>query len=270
MNLTRTAIMMTAWRRPQYLRQTLAAWAKVDGVRDVTAFRICLDPSDRLEKMLAVIAEARTEHGLDIEARVNTRHLGVSVNPVESGTTIFGDYPDIDYIVMAEEDLLPADDTLRYLSWADETFRDNPEVLINCAHSPDNPTADADPAAVVLLPRFRVWIWGTWRDRWFSTLEPTWDRAYYTGNQETGQQSGFDWNIDLRVLRGHNPHTKGRKYLCALPLASRSQNIGRFEGVHAAPGAYESTLNPSFREKFGDVDYRLVNARGPATQGLVS
>ena len=66
MDLTRTAIMMTAWRRPQYLRQTLASWAKVDGVRDVAAFRVCLDPSDRLEKMLAVIAEARSEHGLDI------------------------------------------------------------------------------------------------------------------------------------------------------------------------------------------------------------
>ena len=177
-----TAIAMTAWRRPQYLRQTLASWAQVDGIRDVAAFSIHIDPSDRLDKMLAVIAEARGEYGLDITARVNTRHLGVSVNPVESGTAVFREHPDVDFIVMAEEDLVVADDTLRYLTWANETFRDTPSVLIACAHSPDNPDPDADPAAVVLLPRFRCWIWGTWRDRWFNTLAPAWDRNYSHGD----------------------------------------------------------------------------------------
>jgi hypothetical protein len=166
---------------------------------------------------------------------------------------------------MAEEDLTPADDTLRLLAWGRDTFRDDPAVLINCAHSPDDPDPDADPAAVVLLPRFRCWIWGTWRDRWFDVLEPTWDRAYYTGNQETGQQAGFDWHIDLRVLHGHDLHTMGRKFVCSLPLASRSQNIGQYEGVHAAPSAFEGTRNPSFREKFGDVEYRVVDCRVAST-----
>ena len=77
----RTAIMMTAWRRPQYLRQTLASWAQVDGIKDVAEFRVCLDPSDRLDKMLAVIAEARGDYGLDITARVNTRHLASPSTP---------------------------------------------------------------------------------------------------------------------------------------------------------------------------------------------
>ena len=273
MNLARTAIMMTAWRRPQYLRQVLASWAKVDGVRDVAAFVVCLDESDRTDRMIAVIAEAFTEHGLLVSAYPNNDHagnpvqFGVSVNPVESGTMILNRFPQVDYLVMAEEDLIVADDTLRYLSWADEMFRDNPEVLIACAHSPDNPSVDADPAAVVLMRRFRCWIWATWRDRWFNVLEPTWDRAYYTGNQETGQQAGFDWNIDLRVIHGHDPHTKGQKYLCALPLASRSQNIGRFEGVHADPTAYPGTINPSFRETFGMVDYRLAGTPVKEYQG---
>ena len=249
MDLTRTAIAMTAWRRPQYLRQTLASWAQVDGIRDVAAFSIHLDPSDRLDKMLAVIAEARGEYGLDITARVNTRHLGVSVNPVESGTAVFREYPDVDFLVMAEEDLVVADDTLRYLTWADETFRDTPSVLIACAHSPDNPDPDADPAAVVLLPRFRCWIWGTWRDRWFNTLAPAWDRNYSSGTPEH-PEVGFDYNIDLRVIPQGG-------YVCALPLAARSQNIGRFEGVHADASTYDGTQNPSFREKFGDVEYKV-------------
>ena len=152
---------------------------------------------------------------------------------------------------MAEEDLVVADDTLRYLSWADETFRDTPGVLIACAHSPDNPDPDADPAAVVLLPRFRCWIWGTWRDRWFNTLAPAWDRNYSTGTPEH-PEVGFDYNIDLRVIPQGG-------YVCALPLAARSQNIGRFEGVHADASTYDGTQNPSFREKFGEVDYRVAD-----------
>ena len=250
MNLANTAVMMTAWRRPQYLARTLQSWAKVDGIKDVAAFRIYLDPSDRLDKMLAVIASARGDYGLDITARVNQKHLGVSVNPVEGGTAVFSEYPEVDFIVMAEEDLIVAADTLRYLTWARDTFRDSPEVLIACAHSPDNPDPDADPGAVVLLPRFRVWIWGTWRDRWFKTLEPTWDRSYSTGTVGH-QECGFDYNIDLRVIPEGG-------FVCALPLASRSQNCGRFEGVHSDPAAYESTQNPSFRHEFGEVEYRLV------------
>ena len=244
------AIAMTAWRRPQYLRQTLASWAQVDGIKDVAEFRICLDPSDRLDKMLAVIAEARGDYGLDITARVNTRHLGVSVNPVEGGTAVFCEHPDVDFIVMAEEDLIVADDTLRYLTWARDTFRDDPMVLLACAHSPDSPAADADPAAVVLLPRFRCWIWGTWRDRWEKTLRPTWDRDYSSGTPDH-PETGWDYNIDLRIIPQGG-------YVCALPLASRSQNIGRFEGVHADAGVYEGTLNPSFREKFGEAEYKVV------------
>ena len=38
-----------------------------------------------------------------------------------------------------------------------------------------------------------------------------------------------------------------------------SQNIGRFEGVHADASTYDGTQNPSFREKFGEVDYRVAN-----------
>jgi hypothetical protein len=247
------AVMMTAWRRPQYLARTLQSWAKVDGIRDVAAFQICLDPSDRLDKMLAVIAEARGDYGLPITAHCNARHLGVSSNPADSGTAIFREHPDVDFIVMAEEDLKVSDDLLRYMAWADGTFRSDPRILCACAHSPDNPHPDADPAAVVLEPRFRVWVWGTWRDRWFDTLLPDWDRDYSSGTPED-PRCGFDCNIDGRIIpRGG--------FRCVLPLASRSQNIGQFGGVHADAGVFASTFNPSFRETFGVVDYKVAELR---------
>ena len=251
MNLANTAIMMTAWRRPHYLRRTLRSWAKVDGVRDVATFTVCLDPSDRLDAMLEVIQDAQDD-GLPVTAHINPERYGVSVNPAEGGSMIFHSYPEVDYLVLAEEDLIVADDTLRYFAWVNENFRDTRGVLIACAHSPDDPDPEADPAMVVLLPRFRVWVWATWRDRWFRTLEPTWDRSYNTGTVGH-QECGFDFNIDLRVIPEGG-------YVCALPAASRSQNIGRFEGVHSDPNTYAKTLNWSFQETFGEPDYYISSS----------
>jgi hypothetical protein len=125
-------------------------------------------------------------------------------------------------------------------------FEDDQKVFGVCAHTAENTPADADETAVHLLPRFRTWVWGTWRDRWFDVAVPTWDRDYSSGNP-----SGYDWNLDLRVV-------PERDMRCVFPLASRSQNIGKFEGVHAQPGEFDATQDPSFREKRGKVSYRLV------------
>lgn len=239
---------MWCWRRPQYLRRTLAAWAKVDGVHDLRAITIALDPSDREAAMMAVIEQASNQYGLTIIVRRNPEQLGVSVNPVESGSRILDEDPGAKFLIAMDEDMLLSDDLLRYMEWAATKFEDDETVFGVCAHTAENTPADADPAAVQLLPRFRTWVWGTWRDRWFDVAVPTWDRDYSTGNP-----SGYDWHLDLRVV-------PERGLRCVFPLASRSQDTGKFEGVHAQPADFDRFQDPSFREKRGKVEYRLVEA----------
>lgn len=241
------AIMMTAWRRPQYLRRTLESWTKVRGVQDVATFHIALDPSDRSDDMLKVIGEFGPR--LPITVHINEQRYGVSENPVESGTDVFIRNPYVNFIVMAEEDLVVSDDVLEYMEWSSAYFSTGHSVLCVCAHSPDDPSPDADPSDVVVQQRFRVWVWGTWRDRWFEVLEPSWDRNYSSGTADD-PSCGFDYNIDRRVMPQGG-------YVAALPLASRSQNIGQFEGVHADASGFRDTYNPSFREHFETTDYRF-------------
>ncbi len=256
MSLSDTAIVMTAWKRPQYLRRVLESWAAVRGVHDVRSFTIGLDPSERQQKMLDIVQQARDRHGLNITVIENPERYDNLGNPLETARAVFGSDPGVQFLVFAEEDLIVSDDVLDYLAWTDEQFRDDQTVLIACAHTEEGASYWADPRDVHLGTRFRCWIWASWRDRWDTVLEPTWDRTYSTGTPEH-PGSGWDHHIDARIIPGGG-------YRTVLPAASRSQNIGKFEGVHASPGEYASTLNPSFREVYGLVDYQLSNISSSA------
>ena len=85
--------------------------------------------------------------------------------PVVSGSHILNEDPGTAFLIAMDEDTLVSDDLLRYMEWAATRFEDDPGVFCVCAHTAENMPADADPEAVHLLPRFRAWVWGTWRDR---------------------------------------------------------------------------------------------------------
>lgn len=246
--MAETEIMMTAWRRPQYLRKVLQSWSQVRGIRDVP-IKVFLEPSDRQGQMLELIYEAQDWGVLDIGVHENPERLGVLVNPVESAGRMFRENTDLQYLIFAEEDLIVSNDVLEYFRWADKEFRDREDVLIACAHTTEGAKKEASPEEVHLGTRFRCWIWSTWRDRWEKVLEPTWDRNYGSAQHER-DGAGWDYNIDSRIIpRGD--------YKTVLPAASRSQNIGKFEGVHADPSTYVHTLNPSFQPVREPVSYRL-------------
>ena len=250
MNISDMTVGMWAWRRPRYLRRTLASWAQVDGVRDLRSITIALEPSDREADMMAVIDHARDEYGLPLTVRHNPQRLGPQVNPVVSGSHILNEDPDTAFLIAMDEDTLLSDDLLRYMEWAATRFEDDPGVFCVCAHTAENSDADADPEAVHLLPRFRAWVWGTWRDGWFDIAVPTWDRDHSSGNP-----SGYDWNLDLRVLPQRNLRA-------AFPPLHGSRTSANSRGVHAHPADFDRFQDPSFREKRGKVEYRLVEAPG--------
>jgi hypothetical protein len=247
--MARVRILMTAYRRPQYTRKVLESWSRVRGIESVP-ITIFLEPSDRQDQMLDVIKRAQNEGVLNLDVQVNERVLGVDVNIAVGAETLFHEDPELDYLMFSEDDLVVSDDALEYFLWADEQFRDRKDVLIVNAHTDDGAREGADPSEVILSQRFRCWVWATWRDRWSGTLLPTWD--YDTRTSEyPGDPCDWAWNLDLRVIPRGGHRT-------VLPLASRSQNIGKWEGVHADPGLFAGTLNPSFRAERGMVEYRLT------------
>jgi len=238
-----TSVVMIAFRRPYYLQPVLESWSKVRGVQDLTLFRISLDASDRTTEMINVIKEA----DFPVDLRVNNPALTVEINPVESVSAAFREFPEVDFVVLAEEDLLVSSDVLEYMNWASKEFQEDKRHLVVCSHSSTDDSLDFQ--AVNKGQQFNAWVWGTWRDRWFETLEPTWDRNYSTGDAEC-PASGWDWNINCRIMP--------RGGFCSVwPDVSRSQNIGQYEGIHAMPNDFPGTVSKSFRQFVEAQDYRL-------------
>lgn len=217
-------------------------------------FAVALGHSDREAEQFEVI------EGSGLDARIwpdpipangsMHRAIGVAAN------TAFAE-PVVDFTVFGEEDVLVSDDVLEYFNWARDVFRDRDDVLAVCAHSVGGqgwdkhaPADDANVSqqAVLVLPYYNAWCWGTWRDRWQKILEPEWD---WSGTSGGFDDSGYDWNIQSRILPRHRMN-------CVVPAASRSQNIGRHEGVYSTEASFSFAEAASFREHRPKLPYVLV------------
>jgi hypothetical protein len=247
-----------AWRRPYYLQRALDSWAAVPEVGELGRFIVALGESDRRDEQLKVIGQAEEAMGRpliilpDSPAAARTPHMHRAMG--EAAYYAWED-PATRFVALTEEDTVVSDDVLRYLAWAQQ-FEADPKVLCVCAHNEsgtgwDPPVPmdfDADQAEVRRKLYFNSWCWGTWRDRWADVIGPSWDWDANTGS--LGYDSGCDWNIRKRVMPG--------KYVAVVPEASRTQNIGKDEGVYAHPELFHRSLALSFRAKRGNVDYALV------------
>jgi hypothetical protein len=248
------AVMTTAWKRPYYLKQTLASWERARGLSELRKFCICLGASPRLDEAREVIAAFASRVSVPVEVHEDSGTLGPWRTLADGGDKVFAD-PGVDFIVIAEEDIFVADDVLELLEWGRREFQGNPGVLVVNAHSRcgqgwDGPSVKddpaADPALVRLVPYFNQWGWGTWRDRWENILIPDWD---YDGTSGTLLQSGHDWNIHLRTMKGH---------VAALPDASRTQHIGDLETWAATPETLAFSKAASFRRHRDPVTFRVA------------
>lgn len=162
-----------------------------------------------------------------------------------------------DFVVVGEEDEIVSDDVLEYMRWAAAEFRDDAQVLLVNAHSKGGqgwddhtPAQDADACqdTVRLRPYFNAWVWGTWRDRWEKHLLTQWDWDCTSGG---AMDSGWDWNIATRIVPYGN-------FLCVVPDASRSQNIGYAEGWSSTAESFSFSQAQSFRESRDQVNYKLA------------
>ncbi len=233
----RRALLLTAYDRPRYLAEVLRSLAAADGL-DGWHVRVAVEPGERQQEVLALV------HGAlpDADVHVNPERLGVAVNPHRHLSALFAD--GFDFVARTEDDLVVADDVLRLLEHCSTRCVDDAEVAVACAFSPAE--AGADPALLHRTTAFSPWLWGTWRDRWESLIGPTWDLDYSTWNDSPGFESGWDWNLNTRVLPAHGLTT-------IAPLASRVQNIG-VVGQHGTAENHEQAA--SFRADFGAQDYR--------------
>lgn len=216
----RMGVGMTVNDRPIYLRQALNAWSRVIGIENVE-FHFGVEPGVQAKENVQAIREFQERNSLDVTIRMNPEKFGAQHNPWEVMTRLFKQ--GCQYAVLAEDDLLPADDLLLFHKWAAEggwkgQLRRGPMLV--CSF---NDGTGTDPAVVHQVNGFaNVLVWGTWDYTWLALISRTWDHNYSTGE---GLEKGWDHNLDKRVMQ-----PKGLTSL--VPEVSRVQNIG-VEGTHA-------------------------------------
>src|SRR5205085_4047904 len=70
-----------------------------------------------------------------------------------------------DYVILLEDDVVPAPDCLRYFEWARRRYRDDPQVFSVSAYSRLTPPPERYYVAH-RAPWFNCWGFATWADRW--------------------------------------------------------------------------------------------------------
>jgi hypothetical protein len=244
------SLAIAAYRRPYYLERQFDAWTRVRGLEGVERCHVTLGWSDRRGEALAAVDRFQARVPFKVHVAEDDPPQGHNLGIGKAIGMAFD--AGAGFVFFADEDILPADDTLELADWGRRMFADDWRVLTVNAHSEcgqgwDGPYVQddpyADPAAVRLKHYFNMWGWGTWRDRWEKTILPEWDWD--------GRHRGCDWNMQ-RLMRQY-----GR--LGATPDASRTQHIGYREGMFASPETLAFSDAASFREHRDPVVFQCVS-----------
>ena len=119
--LADVAIVTTAWKRPYYLEQTLASWERARGIEQAARFCIMLGMSGRYPAARAVIDEFAARVPFDVHLHTDEGNLGPWRTNADGMNFAFAD-PAVNFAVIAEEDILVADDVLELLAWGRGEF----------------------------------------------------------------------------------------------------------------------------------------------------
>lgn len=221
----------------------LESWKNVRG-KDEWLFYFSVDPSGQANAIIDLFTQFANEANIEFaQIHVNDRKLGVLHHPWRGFEDLFN--AGMDFVFRVEDDLIVSDDILEYADWARIEFQEDHDIAAVIAY---NPVFEGDEGAVLVKDTFDPWNWGTWKNRWDFYIKDTWDHDYSTYNGHPGNEAGWDWNLNTRVL----PHL-GKS--CAFPAQSRVQNIGAV-GTHAN-GEMPQSL--SFHEVYGLQEYRQVS-----------
>lgn len=194
-------ITVSGYNRPDYLRRTLSALSRCDGIGTCRVV-VLLDPCDETDEQAALAGKFGFEVLRHQQRLGCNRAIGVAFS---HGFSELGS----EFHVHFEDDTVPCRDALRWFRWARDAYRDNPAVLNVSGYQR---VSNGRLAECGLRKWFTPWGWGTWRDRWAGLARGwTWDDT--------------SWDVVV------NHSLRAGRYE-VFPTVSRIQNIGAERGTH--------------------------------------
>jgi hypothetical protein len=168
--VTFTIAFTVSGQREHYLRKAIDSWARVRGIQDAHLL-FCVDPLRPVHDRFPVGEfKAFLQRSFrSSEVIVNDTRLGPTGNTQEAMQQGFLRRPD-DFVILAEEDLVVADDVLEWFTWA-QRYREDKEIQTVCGHIHNS---SGRPDQAVRVSWFSPLLWGTWLDRWVDFISKDW------------------------------------------------------------------------------------------------
>ena len=243
----------TAYNRVDFLKRSLDSWRHTD-LSLVTSVQFFIEPSEHLEEILEAINVFEAQIRVPVVRHINPTKYGVLRNPWELFDNLFNKQL-AQFVILGEDDFLVSPDTLNFFN---ATRREmDASTMAVCAKWVGE-GADMNPSTWHRKAEFTGNIWGTSQRVWNTFMRDTWDFDYSSGTPEH-PQSGWDWNLGVRVLPQNGLH-------CVVPTASRSYHIGTV-GVHCTEEDYQATTTHNFVSEPYKGEYRTVEALNVSTTG---
>jgi hypothetical protein len=225
-------VVWTIADRPHYTEETLTYWRDVRGVNDWNHV-FFVEPGSMRERQMEVLMRKPFKSQQIVMHGKRQGVLRCAWEALEGGFEgKYGVQP-AEFCVLAEEDLAVSDDVLELFDRLSDELQDSKTAAI-CMNGAMTREGGGRLDTFVPMPGFDSHIWGTWRPIWRQYLRETWDFDYSSGNP-----SGWDWNMTLRVFPQNGLHA-------VRPQISRSDNLGQYGGVHQAVHEYQASRPPEF------------------------
>lgn len=226
------AIACTAFRRPDYLKETLNSLSKNANLENYTLFVAC-EPG-----YPDVVKVAQSVDFMKKSVIVNPRVLGVRDNPFMMLKRVFG--MGFDACLYWEDDLVASPDMTRLFEWYLNILNVDNYLCLN----PFNPDSDeSKPDMVVKKKDTSALGIGMTANQWKRWYEPVW----YKDNR------GWDWSISMMLKEIGD-------LFSIQPQLSRSHHIGRFQGVHYRPEMHDSQyLHNKWYQGTEKFDFKLAD-----------
>jgi len=192
-------IVIPTYRRPVYTARVLSGLRSCAGIEDYT---IIVNAEPGFQEVLDTVQSF--QKSLPLSLFVNEKRIGCNCNVFSS---LDRGFQYSDYVIIFEDDVVPAKDCLKYFEWAYKKYIDDQDVMNVCSYNKDTTSSD-NYLAAYRLKWFTPWGWATWEDRW-RDMAKEWDFA--------GARASWDSTIN-HIVRKDRSEIR--------PLLARTQNIG--------------------------------------------
>ena len=228
-------ITVTAWRRPQYLKQVLESIVAADPKEfEIAIAADAIAPEvthPEIHDVVKQIAEENKE--LHWHLIGNQQNLGVRGNPFQALKYAF-DIMGRDYVVYLEEDTPIAPDALHVARWYIEQKLAEKDPKLLCLNLFNYESDPSRPTEFFYGDKFSALGLVITANQWENFFKKYWMDDEISHRAWGKKSVGWDWSLHgaMKVLGLHS----------LSPRLIRSNHIGRLGGVHASADFHDKTF----------------------------